>query len=182
MDMARTRAFIDDRFGRAYGARNCSAFGAYLTVEEQETARAALGYRRASAETLFVEQYLAGPVERAVSAALGRTIERDTIVEIGNLAADNAWSMLALWGQAANDLGGSSEIAVATLTAPLRRMFARIGIPLHTLAEATPLCLGGTAADWGSYYLSDPWVCAGWIAEGQRAIAGLFAKRQRRAA
>ena len=30
--------------------------------------------------------------------------------------------MIELWGAVANDLGGSSEVAVATLTAPLRRM------------------------------------------------------------
>lgn len=179
MDTARTRAFIDERFRHAYGARNCSAFADYLALE---TGRAALGYRRARDESLFVEHYLEQPVEQAVSVALGCPIERERIVEIGNLAADNAWSMLALWGEAANDLGGSSEVAVATLTAPLRRMFERIGIPLHVLAPATAASLGAAAADWGSYYLADPWVCASWICEGQRAIAELVANRRRNVA
>lgn len=40
--------------------------------------------------------------------------------------------MIELWGRAANDLGSDGEVAVATLTAPLRRMVAWIAmIPQH---------------------------------------------------
>jgi hypothetical protein len=182
MDWVGTRAFIDDSFRRAYGASNASSFGHYLRLEGSGTGYAALGYRRAGAEALFAEQYLDQPVEHMISAAFGEQITRDRIVEVGNLAADDAWSMLALWGEAANDLGGSSEVAVATLTASLRRMFVRIGLPLHILAPASPTRIGTAAADWGSYYLTDPWVCAASIAEGQRAIARFTAGRRKQAA
>lgn len=103
---------------------------------------------------------------------------REAIVEIGNLAADNVWSMIALWGEAANDLGGSSEVVVATLTAPLRRMFARMGVPVQELASAKPERLGTDVAAWGSYFALDPVVCAGPIAEGQRAIARFLTRRR----
>jgi hypothetical protein len=180
MDAACVRSFVDDTYRRAYGARGAAVFGDYLSTGDSR--RAALGYRRASAGPLFLEAYCDDPIEILVSAALSRTVCREAIVEIGNLAANNAWSMIALWGEAANDLGGTSEVVVATLTAPLRRMFQRIGVPVHRLMAADPAKLGPVAADWGSYYAQDPFICAGPIAEGQRAIARFLARRRENAA
>jgi hypothetical protein len=171
------RSFVDETYRRAYGSRRAAVFEEYLSTGN--TNNAALGYRRAGAEPLFLEAYLDDPIENLVSAALSRPVARDAIVEIGNLAANNAWSMIALWGKAANDLGGTSEVVVATLTAPLRRTFARIGVPVHQLMRADPAKLGPLAADWGSYYAQDPRVCAGPIAEGQQALANFMAKRRR---
>lgn len=177
MDSVCVRSFVEETYRRAYGACAASAYGHYLTAPG--AGRAALGYRRAGAEPLFLERYLDEPIEAAVLRAFGREVVRERIVEIGNLAAENAWSMIALWGAAANDLGGSSEAVVATLTFPLRRMFSRIGVPVHDLGPADPARLGTAAADWGSYYRADPRVCAGLIAEGQRAIAAFVARRRR---
>src|SRR6478736_1820829 len=173
-------SFVDEAYRRAYGARRAAVFGDYLSTGSAHCA--ALGYRRADAEPLFLEAYLDQPVETLVSAAMDRPVAREAIVEIGNLAANNAWSMIALWGEAANDLGGASEVVVATLTAPLRRMFQRIGVPVHRLMAADPAKLGPVAADWGSYYAQDPFICAGPIAEGQRAIASFLARRRENAA
>ena len=182
MNSLQARAFIDEKFRLSYAATKAAAFSQHLGLHRASGGRAALGYRRAGPDALFLERYLDQPIERAVSAALSYPIEREKIVEIGNLAADNAWSMIALWGAAANDLGGSSEVVVATLTEALRRIFTRIGVPVHALAPADPARLGATAADWGSYYLTDPWVCAGEIAEGQQAIAAFLARRRKAAA
>ena len=182
MDAVRARAFVDEQYSIAFGTRTVAAFAEYLLVPGAIVGRAVLGYRRAGTDALFLERYLDQPIERAVSKALGRSVDRQAIVEIGNLAADGAWPMVELWGAAANDLAGSSEIAVATLTLQLRRMLGRIGVPLRMLCPARPRSLGAAAADWGSYYLHDPWVCAGSIAEGQRAIAAFLALRRKRAA
>lgn len=180
MDAMRVRSFVDHSYRRTYGARRVATFSEYLTLGG--TCRAALGYRRAGLEPLFLEAYLDVPIENAVSKALCRPVRRDAIVEIGNLAADNAWAMIALWGDAANDLGGTSEVVVATLTSPLRRMFSRIGIPLYQLTRADPARLGDRSSKWGSYYAQDPYVCAGSIADGQRAIAAFLSRRPERAA
>lgn len=169
------------RFMETHGASVRPAFGQYSQIERGDLTRAALGFRRAGDEALFLERYLDAPVEQVVSAAVGKPTARESIIEIGNLAADDAFAMIELWGSAANDLGANCEIAVATLTAPLRAMFARIGVPLTVLAPA-----GAERADdpeaWGRYYASDPQVCAGIISQGQKAIAAFLARRRRAAA
>ncbi len=173
---------IRRRYRDVFGASLTPGFGAWMHSGAQEASGAALGYRRAGEEPLFLECYLDQPVEAAVTSALGRKIDRQQIVEIGNFASDNALAMIELWGAAANDLGAGSEVAVATLTAPLRRMFARIGLPVTVIAPARPERLAAAAEEWGSYYAQDPQVCAGIIADGQQAIAAFLQRRHRREA
>lgn len=176
MNPCRIEDLIAHRYREVFGATVRPGFSDYLGQ-----ASAALGYRRATAAPLFLEAYLEEPVESAASRALGREVCREAIVEIGNFAAQNALAMIELWGAAANDLGGSSEVAVATLTAPLRRMFGRIGMPIVELAPADPAQVGA-GPEWGSYYASDPKVCAGLIVAGQQALAAFQRRRSARAA
>jgi len=178
MDSLGARNFVDQVFCREYGADRAASFPTYLA----SATGAVLGYRRAGDETLFLEAYLDRPIENFVGPAFGRDIARHAIIEIGNLASTNAMAMVDLWGAAANDLGASGEVVVATLTGSLRRMFRRIGIALHDLGKADPLRLGTAGVAWGSYYAQDPRVCAGEIAQGQAAIAAFLARRTRGAA
>ena len=134
MESSCARDLIARRYRQAYDAADVAGFPDYL----YSPGGAALGYRRAHAGPLFLEAYLDHPVEQLVGARLTRTVAREQIVEIGNLAAENALAMIDLWSAAANDLAGASEVAVATLTLPLRRSFARIGIALHDLGPADP--------------------------------------------
>ncbi|WP_240197829.1 thermostable hemolysin [Novosphingobium sp. P6W] len=114
------------RYRDTHGAEVKPAYTQILQVSRDCVIRAAVGYRRADEQPLFLERYLVQSIEMHLSAALRRPVGREDIIEIGNLAADDAFAMISLWGMAANDLGGQCEIAVATLTAPLRRMFARL--------------------------------------------------------
>ena len=167
------------RYRDVFGATLAPAFATYMHRGDGAEHGAALGYKRAGKDPLFLEVYLDEPIERLVSREFGCAVERNSIVEIGNFAADNALAMVELWGAAANDLGSGCEVAVATLTAPLRRMFARIGLPFHELAAADPARLGASATAWGSYYELAPKVCAGRIAAGQHALTAFLQRRQR---
>lgn len=171
MDKMLAGKLLERRYREVFSARVVPAFDTYLHRASENDRQALIGYRRADAGTLFLETYLDEPIEAAVSRACGRACSREQIVELGNFAADSAPLMLELWGGAANDLGGTSDIAVATLTAPLRRIFARIGVEITVLAPARAERLGEQADQWGSYYAQDPQVCSGDIAAGQAAIA-----------
>ena len=172
--------YVRQRYHEAFGAALTPSFSHWMDKGETGTASAALGYRRAGDEPLFLERYLDEPIEALVSAALSRNVPRGRIVEIGNFAAGNALAMLDLWGAAANDLGSASEVAVATLTAPLRSMFARVGVPIATLAPACANRVGEDLGAWGKYYELDPRVCAGVISQGQQAISAFLARRRKR--
>lgn len=170
------------KYLEVFGASPAPSFSEYVTTGREPDRLAGLGYRRASDGAVFLESYLDRPVEIELGKAFGRRIARSEVVEIGNFAADNAFVMLELWGAAANDLAGSSEIAVATLTAPLRRIFNRIGLPFVSLCPARAERLGPGGSEWGRYYQQDPQVCAGVIADGQAAIARWHIRRALRAA
>jgi Thermostable hemolysin len=175
-------ALIDRKYREKLGAKITPNFQSWLHCGSGDARSAALGFRRASSEPLFLEVYLDRPIESFVSATLNRPVARNEIIEIGNFAAENAMAMIALWGAAANDLGGNAEVAVATLTAPLRRMFLRIGIPMEVMAPATPDRLGKASKNWGRYYSLDPQICVGVISEGQQAIANFISRRAGKAA
>lgn len=182
MDRDAALQLINRRYADVHGAVPGLDYAVFHVHRRAGAIGAALGYRRADSGRLFLEAYLDAPIEELLAVATGRTIVRRDIVEIGNLAADTAPAMVALWTLASNDLAGEAEIAVAVLTAPLRHMFRRLGVTLHILAPATPERLGTAARDWGRYYLNDPQVCAGAIADGQARLARFGMRRMGRAA
>ena len=171
------RAFVADRFAQQHGAMPCMDYGDWHVIHApSEKPLAALAVRSAADEQLFLETYIAEPIEQAVSRALGRSIHRNAIAEIGCLAAAPTAAILQLWGDAAVRLVDQHEVAVATLTLPLRRMFARIGLPFIELLPADPGLLRSEMRErWGSYYEMQPIVCVGEIAEGLNALRAFSA-------
>jgi hypothetical protein len=131
---------------------------------------AVLGYRPAGDGPLFLESYLDRPIEQLLQEDAGLSIERSEIVEIGCLAAIPSAALVRLWLETAELLAQDHRVAVATLTEPLRRSFARVGLPLLEIAPATADRIAGGEEDWGHYYHQAPWVCAGIIATGASAL------------
>jgi hypothetical protein len=157
------RQLIADRYRAAHGAIPASDYPSYCIVGEQSRPLAALGYRRAGDGPLFLEAYLQAPVEQLIAARTGRAVPRSRLVEIGDHASRRPQATLLLWAWAAHHLAGEADFAVAVLTAPLRRMFARLGLPIVEIGPAAPERLGPSAGCWGRYYDRDPRVCAGEI-------------------
>ena len=182
MDRSSVLELMKSSYAEHHGAAPKVGY-AHLRGEERGGRMcAALGYRRAHRDPLFLEAYLDGPVEEVLSEQFGRPVSRTDIVEIGNLASCNAAAMVALWARTANDLGNDADIAVAVLTAPLRKMFARLGVQLIVLAPADPDRVVADGSDWGRYYDLDPVVCAGFISDGQERLARFAARLNRAAA
>jgi hypothetical protein len=139
---------------------------------------AALGYRRASEGRLFLETYLDEPIEKVLRQRIGLDVTRARVVEIGGLAANSSAALVGLWNSAVCELGDDTDIGVAVLIRPLRAMFRRLGIAVHELAPAHAERLGEQGKQWGSYYESDPVVCAGSLIEARRQFAGFLARRR----
>jgi len=108
----------------------------------------------------FSEQYLDLPIELALREATGRAADRRQILEVTTLASDRRASPLQLVDavvSAGRALG--MGWGVFTATRPLRAALRRAGIELIELAPARQDRIA-SAGDWGSYYETDPWVCA----------------------
>ena len=129
--------------------------------------QAAAGYAAASVQALFLEQYLDGPIELTLAAALGRPVARAGIVEEGNLAAVSAGMARALIPLLARHLHRLGYRWVAfTATRALRNTFHRLGLRPLRLTRADPARLPDGGASWGTYYDHDPVVMAGKISHG----------------
>lgn len=162
---------VADRYAKVHGARLTVEFPHYCTVRDEKGPCATLGFRSAGEGPLFLERYLSQPIEAVIAAALGRAYGRDRIVEIGAHASQRPRATVALWARAAAELGQGNDLAVAVLTAPMRAMFDRLGLPIAVLAPADPAKLGDDGPGWGRYYDAEPMVCAGEIAAARPALA-----------
>lgn len=157
-------SFVRKVFARRYGADVGSLAPNLLLLEERERIVAVAGWRSAGKEPLFLERYLDAPVEAEVSRLAGHPVQRASIVEVGNLAADRAGASVHVIAMLADHLfRRRCEWVVFTATRELVGIFARLGLPLPVIATADPARLGAAAAAWGSYYDAGPIVVAGRI-------------------
>lgn len=158
--------FIIGIYARSYGARIGVHYPVLMSVRD-ETGHilAALGFRYADTEPLFLEQYLDAPVEDILNSP------RSGIVEIGNLASEGGGASLFLFAALSTYLyHKGKDHAVITGTRLLDRRFHELGLQPHKLAPADPALLLRQDENWGTYYDTAPHVMAGRIDEGYKRL------------
>ncbi|ANN69651.1 thermostable hemolysin [Bordetella bronchialis] len=157
----RVESYISRRYRQRYGAHLREFLPVLVTLQADGEILAAAGYRSARAP-LFLERYLAVPVEQYILER-GAPVGRHLIVEVGHFAAMRAGAGRLLVPMLANHLEAQGyEWAVSTLTAELHHLFARMGLAHRSLSLATPAHLTERErADWGDYYAHGPQVFAG---------------------
>lgn len=157
--------FIEDAYAEAYGSRIQAHYPTLMSVQDEAgVIYAVVGFRHASEERLFLEQYLDAPVEVVMGQAIGTPVERGHVVEIGGLASSGQGATVFLFAAMAHHLQGEGlRFAVATATEELRRIFSRAGLGALQLAKADPRRLEDGGGAWGAYYQADPVVLAGCI-------------------
>lgn len=108
----------------------------------------------------FCEQYLDEPAEKLLRRVAGGHISRDRIIEVTTLAGERpGHSLQLLRGIIALGRGVGMEWGLFTATSRLRSALPRLSLPLIALAPALRERVA-QPGNWGSYYDTDPWVCA----------------------
>lgn len=162
-DRREIEQFIHDVFAKTYGA-NVQHFMPQLVSLRDENGElvAAFGLRKAAESPLFLEQYLDAPIETVLSNRFNKTISRNQITEIGNLAVSNprnAGVLIAHVIQHSLDIG--VEWCVATAHHSLQNGLVKGGRDVYALQAADPMRLDpAERASWGSYYDNAPQVVA----------------------
>jgi hypothetical protein len=162
----RVEAFVERTYRESYGVVLKEHYPTLMSVQDAAgRIYAVVGFRLARESSLFLEQYLDEPVERAVGRAWGCVAPaRSMIVEIGNLASDGRGATVLLFFALASHLSGlGCTFACATATRQLRGLFAKAGIRAVELAPADPGRLADRGASWGAYYETEPLVLCGSI-------------------
>lgn len=158
------RRLIAEIYARQFGARLTGFMPQLVSLQANGAICAAAGYR-SGCRKLFLERYLSQPVECVLSAATGRSIRREEIVEVGQFVSARAGQGRRLMVALSRHLSEAGfRWAVLTATAEMRLLLRRMGLSPLTLIDADPARLGAKAAAWGSYYTHAPRVLAGDLA------------------
>jgi hypothetical protein len=164
-------AFIAKRFDQVYGAK-LSYFMPYLLSAEREgKIRGAVGFQPAKHTPLFLEAYLDKPIESTLSQKLSRNVDRDLIVEIGNLASISPKVTQTLFTLLSDIISQSGySWVVFTANSAVLAWMKSIQLPCFVLAEADPSHLHDKGRSWGSYYQDKPLVLACNVDQGHHQV------------
>ncbi|MFT5140668.1 MAG: hypothetical protein ACI9H8_000967 [Lysobacterales bacterium] len=173
-DRGQVEQYIFNRYQKNYAANIRHFLPQLLTMCCDGQLSAAVGVGLVQGEAMFLEQYLSEPIEKALENISGHAIERQSIVEIGNLVASKRGSSQLIYLIMTSILEKTrSEWVVFTATSAVRKSIRRLGFTLHQLGDANPASLvdPDCVEDWGSYYDSRPQVVAGNLSEAATIMA-----------
>ena len=172
-DRPAAEAFIRERFQDSYDA-DVQIFMPYLlgVTDDNNEISAVIGFRPASNEDLFLENYLDNPAEHELSEAIGSRVPRQQIVEVGNLASSDSESFRILMiglVTLLDRLPGTNWI-MCTVGDRLFRLLRRTRFFPLVLEQASQQRLSPQQGNWGSYYKNPRKVVAGNVSYGLREL------------
>jgi len=163
-DRDQAEAFIGEVFSKKYGAHITSFMPHLIRLCYDETGAcySVAGYKEAISGSLVVEQYLRQSVDYELSRKVGQRINRDVIVEVGNLAeAGPGGGRDAIIALVSFLFGAGYQWGVVTAVPQLANGFRRLGLKYIELGEADPDKLSPEQrVAWGSYYDHKPMIRA----------------------
>jgi len=173
-DRPRLESFISQVFKKHYHAQIDQFYPNLLSIEtDEQEIKAIAGIRCAKDEALFSEYYLSNPLETELKNIFGRTIFRNQVVEVGNLAPANVGQMRWLIASITGFLHSAGyQHIVFTAVPGVYNAFKRMNIPLEIITPAKQSCLPKAEQNkWGSeYYQLNPVVLAGDISKGYQLV------------
>lgn len=167
-ERARVEDFIRRVYDESYNAEIIVNYPILMSVRDSGgNIMAAVGFRPANQEPLFLEQYIGVPIEQSLSSIYSQAISRNHIAEIGNLASTGGGASIFLFMALASHLNNKGiSHAVATGTDYLHKKFIQLGLKPKKICDATPEALSSEIEKWGSYYETNPRVLVGSITDG----------------
>ena len=165
-ERARVEEFIRTVYADSYGADIKVAYPTLMSVRnEGGDILAAVGFRYAGHEPLFLERYTAKPIEDILNTS------RNKIVEIGNLASAGGGASIFLSAALASYLNNKGiEYATVTGTDYLHRVFRKLGLLPKIICDASLEAVQEDGQNWGSYYDTNPRVLAGSVDKGVQRL------------
>jgi len=164
-DRPELESFVGEAFKRKHDATVTSYLPTLLSFRDPAgSLRGVVGLRGAAGHRLYLEQYLEQPVESAIAAATGRSVRREQVVEVGNLAGTNCRSAVRMVALLPSHLlARDFQWIVFTATSAVRGILLGFGAPLIELARADGARVASAGDEWGRYYDTDPRVFAGFL-------------------
>lgn len=174
-DPARARAedFIRARFQDSYDADVRVFMPWLLGITNRDNAiTAVIGFRPATTERLFLENYLDQSAEQSIRTATGVPARRKQIIEVGNLASTNSEAVRTLMIALVTLLDRMPEARwmMCTVGERLIRLLQRTRFFPLLLNQAEQERLSPQDGDWGSYYQNARQVVAGNVGYGMREL------------
>jgi hypothetical protein len=158
---AELEASIRRAFGQHFGAE-VRGFMPYLASYLSDEGRGVIGYRPAGDDPLYLESYLELPIESMLSRLTQTQVERHSVVEVGQFAADDVRVVGQLFAELVPFLREQGFLWICfTATHKIRHLLKRAGLTGLTIATAREDAVRGHADQWGSYYDNDPLVIVG---------------------
>lgn len=171
-DASEIRLFIQDIYFRHYKAKIDITYPFLMAVlDKNNNILAAVGFRYADVDKLFLEQYLDDKIENILSEKYHTNISRTKIVEIGSLASSgNGMSKFLFIALATYLRKFGYYYAVMTGTSKLRENFRKLNLRPEIICRASQDKLFNNNEDWGSYYDTNPKVMVGDIDRGYKML------------
>lgn len=173
-------AYIGERYALAFDAKLNSFMPTFLALLEHDHIQSLCGFRIASNEALFLEQYLDEPAEVILSNVFSQAIGRESLIEFGQLASfSRGMSPVHFLLMTEKLVASGFEWCIFTATDPLYAMMCRLGLTPTILAEADPNRIADATKIWGNYYQHQPRIVAGNLKQGLAHLQSLFVNRSR---
>ncbi len=164
--------FIIRCYQQRYHAKLDSFLPYFLSAYYEDKLSATLGFQLArTASQLFLEQYLNRPIEHVLSDVHKHAINRNEIVEIGNLSSARHGDSQVLFILITAILAQAGyQWVVFTATNEVMKLLSRLSIETTAICYADKNQLADHGETWGSYYDGAPRVVCGHLPEAYNLL------------
>jgi hypothetical protein len=164
IEKAKVNEHVKQCFADRYGAE-VKVFEPYiLSTFGDKGINATIGFQPAATKKpLFLESYIEESIEEALATVLKQHVNRQEIVEVGNLSSSHKGSasrVLFILSVAILQRAGFKWVTF-TATKQVQRLLGKLNLVTRPICEADPLKLADKGVSWGSYYADKPMVVVG---------------------